>query len=379
MPCRSNSDQADWQSFDNRARISQMSEPETTSPSVAVGGTEESTLSVGRMSFGDHLEELRIRAILALVGLFVGTALSLIFARQLLRIIFRPLLVVLDANGLRPAVTSLGIQDGFISYLKMGILAGVILSMPWIVYQIWLFVAAGLYKHEQKFVKLFGPVSAGLFALGVVFLYFVVLPIVLSFFVRFNQSLGVAELDRGSLTSALAMDEPAPTSQPEGKSDGSAEHVVLGSTRIPVLATPPENPAIGAVWVDAIQHKLRISTNAGLLSVHLDVGQGPGMVRSEVALSLYISMVLTLALAFGISFELPVAVVFLSMIGVATADQMGKARRYIAFGIFVLAAMLTPPDVISQVMLAVPMVALFEGGLLAARMIEHKHEEANSD
>ena len=146
-----------------------------------------------------------------------------------------------------------------------------------------------------------------------------------------------------------------------------------------MLVVPPENPAIGAVWVDATQRKLSISTDAGLLSVHLDVGQGPGMVRSEVALSSYISMVLTLALAFGISFELPVAVVFLSMIGVFTADQMGKARRYVAFGIFVLAAMLTPPDVISQVMLAVPMIALFEGGLIAARIIERRHEEANSD
>jgi sec-independent protein translocase protein TatC len=102
-------------------------------------------------------------------------------------------------------------------------------------------------------------------------------------------------------------------------------------------------------------------------------------VRSEFALQFYISFVLGLALAFGIAFELPVAVVFLALTRIVPARGMAKARRYAIFGIFVATALLTPPDIISQILLAVPMIALFEGGLLAARIIERRRRPEESD
>ncbi|MFQ5491030.1 MAG: twin-arginine translocase subunit TatC [Phycisphaerae bacterium] len=317
-----------------------------------------------RMSFGDHLEELRARMILGLVGLALAMTVSLIFADDILAFLYRPLLVVQDAHGLRTALLALAPPDAFVAYLKMGLLSGLVMAMPWLVYQGWLFVAAGLYRHERRFVKLFGPVSAGLFAVGVAFLYYVVLPIVLNFLVTFNMGMKLPSLERHGISRVLFGKNPAADA-------GSVGRVAAGDLPVvPVVEKAPVNAPNGAMWIDAGRRRLFFKSNDDVLSAPLERGQGAGVVRSEFGLSDYVSFVLSLALAFGIAFELPVAVVFLAMTGIVSTETLGKGRRYVVLVIFILSALLTPPDVISQVLLAVPMIGLFEGGLIAARMVE---------
>jgi Sec-independent protein secretion pathway component TatC len=347
-----------------------MTDADSPAANAATGpDAAENEADAARMSFGDHLEELRTRMVRGLLGLAVATILSLIFARRVLEILYRPLMAVLEANDQPTSLLALGIADAFLMFLKMSVLCGLIIATPWMVYQAWMFVAAGLYRHEQRFLRLFGPISGALFAAGVLFLYFVVLPIALNFFVSFNSRFLTPELEDGGLTGLLlGRGEPA-TTQPADQ-DIAADDLF----QVPVLEVNLTQASPGTIWVNPKDRRLYVQTEDELLTTPLNKGRYPPAVRSEFGLRFYVSFVLTLALAFGIAFEMPVAVVFLAMTGIVTTAMMAKSRRYVIFTIFIASAMLTPPDVISQVMLAVPMIALFEGGLLAARAIERRQK-----
>ncbi|MHC4093764.1 MAG: twin-arginine translocase subunit TatC, partial [Planctomycetota bacterium] len=308
-----------------------MTDQPSTAEPAKQPSDQDKDVDVGRMSFGDHLEELRSRLIKALVGLVIATILSLVYARDVLVILCRPLMVVLDAHGIPTSLMAMGVTDPFVNFLKMGLLSGLIIALPWMTYQMWLFVAAGLYSHERRFVKLFGPVSMVLFAGGVAFMYFVVLPIVLNFFITFNESFGMPDLERSGLFGLLFEEEPQVEAKlPEGD-----------WPNLPVVQEDPTEPTLGSVWVNGPDRRLKIKTDAGVLSWPLELEGSVTTVRSEFALQFYISFVLGLALAFGIAFELPVAVVFLALTRIVPARGMAKARRYAIFGIFVATALLT--------------------------------------
>ena len=213
-------------------------------------------------------------------------------------------------------------------------------------------------------VKLFGPLSAVLFATGVIFMYFIVLPVVLNFFITFNQSFGMPSLERSGLAKLLLGNDEQPPAPP----------VTDDWPSLPVVGADPDEPPAGSVWVNAHQRRLKIQTDGGLLTIPLETADTAAAVRSEFGMKFYISFVLGLALAFGLAFELPIAVMFLSATHLVPARAMAKGRRYVIFGIFVATAVLTPPDVISQILLAIPMIALFEGGLLAAHLIERRRD-----
>ena len=160
------------------------------------------------------------------------------------------------------------------------------LASPWVFYQIWSFVAAGLYKHERKWVLIFGPASLVLFVAGLACLYYAVLPLTLRFSLRFGEG----------------------------------------------MATPM------FTW------------------------------------SFYVSMVLSFALGFGIGFQTPLVVVFLAVSGLVPVSQLKRIRKFIIVGMLTLAAILTPPDWQSQLLLALPMLGLFELGLLAAWLMVRKQK-----
>lgn len=314
------------------------------------------------MSFGDHLDELRSCMVRALVGVAVATGVSFVFAKDILQIIFQPLLVVQDAAGLRPELLALSPTAGFLAYLKIGFLSGLIVAMPWVLLQIWRFVATGLYQKERRFAKSFMPVTCGLFAIGVCFLYYIVLPVVLQFFIQFNMSFDLETL-RPTAFQRLLLD-PAEDAQ----ASGALEHPVS----IPIVLQDPLKPNDGDLWFNPTRRQLMLQTSDGLYATTLVPHNRRSAVRSQFAIDFYISFVLMLALAFGIAFELPVVVFFLAWSGIASTQVMAKARRYVLFGIVVLAAILTPPDVISQILLAMPMYLLFEIGLIAARRVEKR-------
>jgi sec-independent protein translocase protein TatC len=320
------------------------------------------TFDASRMSFGDHLDELRNCLIRGLLGVVLATVASLIYGKEILKIVCDPLIIVQHANGLQPNLQALAPTAGFIAYLKIGFLSGLVISMPWLIYQIWRFVASGLYPRERRFGKwLIGP-STALFVLGVLFLYYIVLPIVLQFFISFNRNFGTPDLTPTMFQRLLLRDrEEVP------ETEELTERVKLS-----ILQNDPENPAEGETWVNSTTNRLMLKTPSGILSAPLEVGPFSPVMHSQFAIDFYVSFVLTLALAFGIAFETPIVVFFLAWTGIVSTAAMKRARRYVLFVIVVLAAVLTPPDVISQLLLAGPMYLLFEIGLLVARAVERK-------
>lgn len=238
------------------------------------------------MSLGDHLEELRMRLIRALLGLGLGAVLCLVLCSKIITFIEGPYIGVM---GTEARLQTLAPADGIISYIKIALISGLILTSPWVFYQIWMFVAAGLYPHEKRYVHLATPFSAALFVIGALFFVLVVAPLTLAFLVKFNQR-------------------------------------VLG-------------------------------------------------VSSNFTFANYISFITMLMLVFGIAFQTPIAIFFLNRTGLVSIESLRRSRKFVLLGIFVIAAMATPPDVVSQVTLAIPLYALFEIGILLSYFSQKKREK----
>ena len=146
------------------------------------------------MSLGDHLEELRARVLLALVGLAVGVGVCLFFGTWLIRFIEMPYEQVRAHHKELQALAYLAPADAFIAYTKIAIIAGLIVSSPWVFYQLWMFVGAGLYPHEKRYVYMAVPFCVTLFVLGALFFLFVIARITLEFFVTFGNFIGVVPM-----------------------------------------------------------------------------------------------------------------------------------------------------------------------------------------
>ena len=155
---------------------------------MADSGKKNDLLSPS-MSLGDHLEELRARFILALLGLGIALVVALFFGKFIIAFIEKPYVAALGENA---RLQSLAPADGFISYMNIAIVAGAILASPWIFYQLWMFISAGLYPHERRYVYVVVPFSVLLFVSGVLLFILFVAPVTLKFLVMFNREvLGV--------------------------------------------------------------------------------------------------------------------------------------------------------------------------------------------
>jgi sec-independent protein translocase protein TatC len=238
----------------------------------------EDELAGTEAPFVSHLIELRDRIIRSLVA--VGIAFAVLAAwpgmGQLYDLLATPLVAHLP-EGAKMIATN--VISPVLVPLKITLLAAFLLVLPYVLYQVWAFVAPGLYSHEKKFVLPLVVSSTVLFFVGVAFCYFLVIPAMSRFIQAF-----------------------APKA---------------------ITAAP-------------------------------DIEQ-------------YFGFVLTLFVVFGLAFEVPVAVVVLARIGLVSVDQLRKARGYFIVGAFIVAAIVTPPDVISQLALAVPMCILYELGILVAQ------------
>lgn len=312
-----------------------------------------------RMSFSEHLEELRRRIILALIGVAVGTLLCFIWNDQVVSFAMRPAYIVLRKYGQEPTLQSLSPPDTFLVWMKIALLCGVVLSSPWVLHQAWQFVAAGLYEHERKSVRRFGLASPLLFIAGVAFMFFIVLPIVLNFFTGFNQRFPMPGPQPTWLEKKLLGPAPPP---PEFQ----AEH----AWRLSLLNADPPNPQPGAIWFNQVEGRLKVAAEDHVHQTQMKPMEYTSAVTNQYSVDFYVSFILTLSLAFGAAFQLPIVVIFLAASGIVPAANMAKARRYVFLGIIIAAAILTPqPDVASQILLAIPMVILFEAGLMIARIM----------
>src|SRR5215470_15682333 len=136
-----------------------------------------------RMSFGEHLEDLRWRLLKALIGLAIGTGICMYFGSEILGFLTTPFNKAMIANGYKPEMIIIDPTEAFMRYFHTALVFGIGLSAPYGLYQVWQFVAAGLYPNERRWVAMFAPASMLLFFSGVLFLVKVVLPITMTFLV----------------------------------------------------------------------------------------------------------------------------------------------------------------------------------------------------
>lgn len=226
-------------------------------------------------NFVSHLIELRNRLLRIVIGFIVVFIALFPFANKIYALLAAPLLSKLPAGG---QMIATAVTTPFFVPLKVAMMAAFIVSLPHTMYQVWAFVAPGLYAHEKKFMIPMIIASSFLFLAGMAFAYFLVFPVVFGF----------------------------------------------------IVGTAPQGVA-----------------------VMTDIGN-------------YLDFVLTLFFAFGLAFQVPIAVVMTVRFGWLSVAQLREARGYVVVGAFVIGAIFTPPDIISQFMLAVPIWLLYELGILVA-------------
>ncbi len=231
-----------------------------------------------------HLLELRNKLLKAIGSVLLVFIAMVYWANDIYHYMATPLMDVLPETS---SMIATDVAAPFFAPFKLTLVLAFFIAIPYVLYQVWSFIAPGLYKHEKRLMMPLLASSTLLFYLGIAFTYYIVFPVVFGFF-----------------TSVA----------PEG---------------------------------------VQVATD----------------------ISSYLSFVLKLFFAFGLAFEIPIAVILLCWAGVTTPEELKAKRPYIVVGAFVVGMMLTPPDIISQTMLAIPMLILFEGGLIAARFYSKKDDE----
>jgi sec-independent protein translocase protein TatC len=229
-------------------------------------------------TFISHLVELRDRLLRAILAVLIVFLCLFPWAKDLYTLLAQPLLAVLPQGGQMIATDVVGV---FLVPMKVALLVAFVIALPYVLFQIWAFVAPGLYTHEKRLVLPLIITSTLLFIAGMAFAYFLVFPVVFKF----------------------------------------------------MASIAPE----GVAWMTDIEK--------------------------------YLSFALTMFVAFGVTFEVPVAVVLLVRMNIVTVEKLREIRPYVIVGAFVIGAVFTPPDVISQLMLAVPLWVLYELGILVASMM----------
>lgn len=239
-------------------------------------------------SLFDHLLELRDRLLRSVLGVMIIFCCLVYFAQDIYQYVAQPLLSVMPEGS---QMIATDVASPFFAPFKLTLVLSLFIGMPFVLYQVWSFVAPGLYANEKRLIAPLMLGSTLLFYGGIAFAYFLVFPVVFAFF-----------------TSVA----------PEGV----------------VIATD---------------------------------------------ISSYLDFILKLFFAFGVAFEIPIAIILMCWTGMTTPDSLREKRAYVVVGAFVIGMLLTPPDIISQTMLAVPMLLLFEVGIIFASLYQKKDESIDEE
>lgn len=301
------------------------------------------------MPFGDHLEELRSRVIIAILGIVPVFVTALIFGRELLALLIAPVQEALIKAGLPSVLLATGVGETFGTYVRIAVVATVLVGSPWLVFQLWKFVAPGLYASERRFAYLLAPMSFLLTTLGTVFLYVVMLPVILAFFIGFGSS--------------IAAPTPLTGPVPEG--------FILPS--MPILEHDVQSPEQGQYWFNQTLMQMRICAEVGTETTDPVIFGVPLSKEASIAqqyrISEYVKLFLSLALGFALGFQTPLIVLLLGWAGLVTREFLAKHRKYALLILCVASALLTPADPISMVLLAVPLYLLYEFGMVLMRVL----------
>ena len=235
-----------------------------------------------------HLQELRKRLILSFIAVGVGFFVCYALKESLFDILAAPLIKVMPSGG---SLIFISVAEAFFTYMKVAFIAGLILTSPFILYQIWAFVAPGLYQKEKKYVVPFVLGGSFFFAMGVFFGYFVAIPIGFKFL----------------------------------------------------------------------------------------LGYATDFIKPMPSMKEYLSFSIKFLLAFGLVFEFPVVLVLLAKIGVVDAKTLARQRKYAILLIFIFAAVMTPPDLISQVLTALPLMGLYELSIILSKFFGKKSMPISSE
>lgn len=316
-----------------------------------------------RMSFGQHLEELRIRVIFALIGLVAAVIVCFTFGDHIIANLSAPYRAAMEDLGFDPRMVQLNPTEAFTEYFKISLKFGLVVASPWILYQVWKFIAKGLYPSERRIVKYFAPTSITLFLVGAAFMVAVVLTGLMKFLIGISMWFPLPGEDN-LFYKWFRPDDIAPVvaSQPVGP-----------PLEIPVLVADPETPTDGQIWFNPGTQRFNVYHDGETYYYRLQQVSRQQFVQPLFSISEYLGFVVNLALAFGFGFQIPVVVVFLVAMRIFSAARLARARKYVILGVAVLAAVITPtPDVGTMLLLAGPMILLFEIGLLIGRIIERR-------
>lgn len=306
------------------------------------------------MPLGDHLEELRKRLLVALLGLIPFLVVAAIIGRWVLDFLTIPVRHALAKAGLPPVLQATSPVEVFGAYMKVVLLLTVLGGSWWVLIQLWRFISPGLYMSERRFVYILVPMSFLLTITGVVFMYYAMLPVVLTFFINFGSTLG----EKDVLTAPKIVDV-----SPE---------VMDAMPLTPVLAGDPAEPSVGQTWINSVLMQqrtcIRVNDSGERVIVGSPLQLSVGIVQ-QYRLTEYIKLVLTFALGFALGFQMPVVVLLLGWAGIIDHKSLAGYRRYILMGCMVVGAILTPADPISMLLLGGPLYLLFEFGLVLQRVM----------
>ncbi len=306
-----------------------------------------------KMSLGDHLDDLRYRLLLGLIGPVAIMIAALYFSPGIIKWLQRPLHVALQQNGLPPETINTNILGGFSIYLNVSFMTGLILGIPWLFYQLWMFIAPGLYPKKRKLVYRIIPGSLVLAIVGVLFMYYVILPITLHFLIQFSMGIPIADLTPNIIERSLIDSSGIATTDPG-----------LALPQFPVLADDPKVHGLGQAWLKVPENELRFDMDGKGKILHLKLTEHMAMKPLPDAQTYY-SLVLMMAAGFAIAFQLPMVMLVVGWVGMFDAQQFRGARRYAVLTCVILGAVLTPTgDPITLSLLAVPLYLLYELGIL---------------
>jgi len=228
-----------------------------------------------------HLQELRKRLIISFIAVGAGFIVCYAFSENLFAILSQPLLKMMPSGG---TLIFTSVAEAFFTYMKVAFIAGIILTSPFVLFQVWAFVAPGLYRHEKRYVIPFVAAGSFFFVLGILFAYYVAIPVGFKFL----------------------------------------------------------------------------------------LGYATDFIKPMPSMKEYLSFSIKFLLAFGLVFEFPVVLVLLARIGVIDAKTMARHRKYAILLIFIFAAVMTPPDIISQLLMAIPLIGLYELSILLSKIFGKK-------
>ncbi len=354
------------------AKVKKKAGSEEERPREEDGAEEQA-----RMTFGEHLDELRKRIIRALLGGIIGVGVCVFFMFDIYKFVVHPYMVTAARHGLPEAMTTLRPQEAFFTFLTLAVKAGLILTSPWIIYQLWQFVAAGLYKKEKRIVYRYVGPSVFLFLLGVAFFYFIVLPLTLEFFFSFSLHAGGATGEMNWWDRTLSrLVENAPIPAPPATTSATGAGVEASGMMIPALdhdpPAPPEGQAL--MFYHTLERRVKIVLHDQTM-VPMVVAQGALIINTWRSDD-YLNFVAFTALIFGLAFELPMVMLVLAQIDIVRAASYRSMRKYAYFGIVVAAVIVAPSgDILTLAFLFVPLVLLYEVGIIGAAFATRGRED----